>query len=170
MNELNVFNNMWLPWKYPNNWIRNARMFFRQFKWAYQRVTRGYSDPDWYDADVYISRLFTQILRKLADEGMGYPGTEEFPTPESWKDYLYKIIYYFNYSLQDNLPNEYEDAWLKTWEDKPIEEQFNGKHTPEEQEIINKFLDKELDNDKKKIEARKKAWAMLDPIFERLWD
>ena len=35
---------------------------------------------------------------------------------------------------------------------------------------INKFLDKELDNDKKKIEARKKAWAMLDPIFERLWD
>ena len=170
MNDLNVFNNKPLPWCYPRNWIKNIRVFFRQFKWAYQRITRGYADIDWWDMDVHISRLLVQMLRKLADEGMGYPGNEEFPTPESWKDYLYKIIYYLNYSMQDNLPNPYEDVWIKTWEGKSFKEQFSGKSSPEEKEITDKYLDVELANDQKKIEARKKAWAMLDPIFERLWD
>ena len=160
MNELNVFNNIWLPWKYPPNWIRNARMFFRQVKWAYQRITRGYSDPDWWDMDTHLSKLIAQMLRKLAKDGMGYPGNEEFPTYESWENYLNEIANLLEYSNSD-LPNEYEDAWLKT---------FNDEKSPEEKEITNKYLDKELDNDNKKIEARKKAWAMLDPIFESLWD
>ena len=55
MNKLNVFNTQWCPWKYPNNWIRNARLFFRQFKWAYQRMTRGFCDFDTWDLDSYLS-------------------------------------------------------------------------------------------------------------------
>ena len=169
MNELNVFNNIWSPWKYPSNWIRNARVFFRQFKWAYQRITRGYSDPDWYDADTHLSKLIAQMLRKLAKDGMGYPGNEEFPTYESWANHLNEIASLLEYSNSE-LPNEYEEAWLNTWDKKDFLKTINEEQSPEDKEITQKYLDKEVYNDNKKIEARKKAWAMLDPIFEQLWD
>lgn len=35
MNDLNVFKQLYCPWKYPSNWIKNITLFFRQFKWAY---------------------------------------------------------------------------------------------------------------------------------------
>ena len=74
MNELNVFNNSWSPWKYPSNWIRNARVFFRQFKWAYQRITRGYSDPDIWDFDTYLANLMSGDIEHLANITISYPG------------------------------------------------------------------------------------------------
>ena len=170
MNDLNVFNNNFLPWCYPANWIKNIRVFFRQFKWAYQRITRGYSDIDWYDMDTHLTMLISQMLRTMADEGMGYPGNEEFPTYDSWKDYLYKIIYYLNYSIQDSMPNEYEDAWLKTWENRPINEWLNKEQSPEDKEVTNKYLDKELENDNKKYAAAQKALKMLAHVWGNLWD
>ena len=169
MNELNVFNNIWSPWKYPSNWIRNTRMFFRQFKWAYQRITRGYSDPDYWDMDVHLSKLIAQMLRKLAQDGMGYPGNEEFPTYESWANHLNEIASLLEYSNSE-LPNEYEEAWLNTWDEKDFLKTINEEQSPEDKEITQKYLDKEVDNDKLKEAATQKALKMIAHIFRNLWD
>ena len=168
MNKLNVFNTQWCPWKYPSNWPRNIRLFFRQFKWAYQRITRGFCDFDVWDMDIYLSQLIADEVKHLADTTHSYPGTTEFPTYESWKAYLYKISELLHYSLGE-LPNEYEEAWMKKWKNKGLDF-INGPNTPEEEEITNKYLDKEMVNEKLKNEAQDKALNMLFQVYRNLWD
>lgn len=169
MNNLNVFNQSWCPWKYPSNWIRNMRLFGRQFKWAYQRITRGFCDADVWDLDTHLSEYLAQTIEYLAKTSHSYPGTDEFPTYESWETYLMEISNKLKYSLSE-LPNEYEADWLKTWENKEFDKIFNGEKTPEEKEIINKYLDKELENDKSKRDIQNEALKMIYHIYNHLWD
>lgn len=170
MNKLNVFNTYWSPWKYPSNWFRNAKTFFRQIKWAYQRITRGFCDCDYWDLDTYLSELLAQSLKKLADDGNGYPGTEEFPTYESWQEYLYKIIDLLRFSLNEDMPNEYEEAWMKTWEDKDNFLESVNNPTPEEKEITDKYLKKENENELLKRKAQDEALDMIKHVYNNLWD
>ena len=169
MNKLNVFQNDFCPWEYLSNWPKNARLFFRQFKWAYQRITRGYCDFDYWDLDTYLTELLSQSIKTLADETHGYPGNEEFPTYESWQEYLYKIVDLLRFALKDDIPNEYEPAWLKTWEDKNWTSTLNDR-TPEEEEITHKYLDKESENAQKQIDARNEAFKMIYHVYDHLWD
>lgn len=169
MNNLNVFNTHWSPWKYPSNWARNIRVFFRQFKWAYQRATRGFCDYDYWDLDIYLSELMAQSIKELAEKTHSYPGTEEFPTYESWRDYLYKIADLLRYSLNEDMPNEFEEAWLATWENKDIYDAINNK-SPEEREITNKYLDKEYENECLKRKAQNEALDMIKHVYNNLWD
>ena len=167
MNKLNVFNTYWCPWKYPSNWPANFRMFFRQFKWAYQRVTKGYCDFDYWDMDTHLSYLIPDMLERFIKDGHGYPGNDEFPTPEAWNEYLQKTIDLFRYS-QSELPNEYEDAWVKQLEERDF--LFNKPETPEEKEIADKYLAIENDNDEKKRIALDEALQRVFHIFHHLWD
>ena len=168
MNTLNVFNTHWSPMKYPSNWIRNARVFFRQFKWAYQRVTRGFCDYDVWDLDTHMTELFAQTIEHLANTSHSYPGNTEFPTPESWDNYLREIVAKLRYSLGE-LPNEYEEAWLKTWQDKDLCDALNNK-TPEEKMITKAYLDKEIQNENKKDKALHEALDMITHVWGHLWD
>lgn len=168
MNKLNVFNTYWCSWKYLSNWPTNFRVFFRQFKWAYQRVTKGYCDFDWWDMDTYLSQLIPDMLERFIKDGHGYPGTDEFPTTEKWNEYLQKTIDLFRYS-QSELPNEYEEAWIKKWEEKDFDI-INKEETPEEKEITDKYLAIENNNDKKKMVALDEALQRVFHIFHDLWD
>lgn len=169
MNNLNVFNQSYSPWRYPSNWINNIRLFFRQFKWAYQRITRGYCDYDVWDLDTHLTEYLAQTIEHLAKTTHSYPGNEEFPTYEDWENYLMEIVNKLKYSLSE-LPNEYEEAWLKTLENKDFNQMFNGEKTPEEKEITNKFLDIEYINDNKKREIQNEALQMIYHIYNHLWD
>ena len=168
MNKLNVFNHDWYPWKYPSNWFKNVKYFFRQCKWAYQRATRGYCDYDCWDLDSHLTHLMAQSIKDLADNTHGYPGTDEFPTYESWKRYLYKIVYLLNYSLQEDMYNPYTEVWEGTWENKSLED--INKRTPEEEEIVHQFLDYETENEKKKRAALNQALEMITHVWGQLWD
>ena len=165
MNNLNVFNQLYSPWRYPSNWINNGRLFFRQFKWAYQRVTRGYCDYDVWDLDTHLTEYLAQTIEHLAKTSHSYPGDEKFPTYEAWENYLMEIVNKLKYSLSE-LPNEYEEEWLKTWDHNNIDKE----KTPEEKEITNKFIETELANGNKKREAQNEALKMIYPIYNDLWD
>lgn len=169
--NLNVFNrHNFYSWHYPKYWGKNLGIFFRQFKWAYQRITKGYCDFDWYDLDTYLAQLMANAIDDLAEYGMGYPGTGEFDTPEKWKAYLKKIVLKLRYSLSD-LPNEYEEAWLTTFHDDDLW-RINEKHTPtpEEEEIRHKYLDKEIENEQKQFQAQLNALDMIKHVWGSLWD
>ena len=167
MNKLNVFNQDWCPWRYPSNWIRNARLFCRQFKWAYQRITRGFCDFDYWDFDVYLIRVMAGGLKKLADETHGFPGNEEFPTYTHWQQYLYKIVDLLELADNDELPNEYEEAWMRSFEEHNFD--FNDR-TPEHKEITDKYLAVENQNSEKREVALNEALDMIKHIFWHLWD
>ena len=65
----------YVPWslKYPSNWWRNIKWFFRSFKYAYQRVRRGYSDYDLWDIGDYIIGLSAQALEDFSKKTHSYP-------------------------------------------------------------------------------------------------
>lgn len=169
--NLNVFNrHNFYSWHYPKYWGKNMRIFFRQFKWAYQRITKGYCDCDWYDLDTYLAQLMADTIDDLAEYGIGYPGTGEFDTPEKWKAYLKKIVLKLRYSLSE-LPNEYEEVWLAIFHGDDLW-RINEKHilTPEEEEIRRKHSEKTIENEQKQFQAQLNALDMIKHVWGSLWD
>lgn len=165
MDRLNVFHQFYSPWKYPRNWIRNIRLFFRQFKWAYQRATRGYCDPDWWDLDSYYLDLFSETLNHMADNTISWPGNEEFPEFEDWQKYLRTMAQYF---YKANEANDYyehpnQDIW---WEDiEKNEKDLNTKSKYSDAMIT------EADSNYKRREADlQNGLHMLEKNFGHLWD
>ena len=169
MNKLNVFNNTYYRWRYPSCWWRNIKIFFNSFSAAYQRITRGFCWWDVWDFDTHLAELMAQGLTVLADEGWGYPGDEEFPTKESWEDYLHQIVKLLRFYLDDQY-NEYEEDWAATWEDKSFEEGSNHKKSLEEQEITDKFLNRQAEIENEQYAAALKALSMITHVWGNLWD
>lgn len=105
MNNLNILKVGYLPWGYPSNWIKNFKQFFRNIKYAYQRVTRGYSDWDTWDLDTYYQQLFADSVRHFARNLHGapyefYDDNADNPI-QKWEDYLNEMADHFDESLRD---------------------------------------------------------------------
>ena len=171
-NELNVFNKgNYSTWKYPSNWPGNIKHFFRCFKYAYQRATKGFCDWDAWDLDVYYSFLFVNSLRYFADHTHGWPGNDEFPQPEDWDKYLRTMADLFEQSIEgcQTPKNPYE----KEFEDMISQDNWINhinEQTPEQKEISKKYLDGEITLDNYRTECRNKAFDMMKHVFGHLWD
>ena len=55
--------------------IRKFKKFIRKFKFAYQRVTRGFSDQDAWNADMYLASQIAGIAEWLVENGHGVPAS-----------------------------------------------------------------------------------------------
>lgn len=179
MNKLNVFNNPYYKWRYPNCWVKNIKMFFHSFKYAYQRVTKGYADCDTFDLDSYYLNIFNGTLNYLADNHWGYPGNKEFDTDEKWTAYLKEMA---NCFYRANESNEFYDTpeadkwyeWIKehpaSWEEAEVNgvklNQYNRAEGPydksmiEEEKILSYRREKDME----------KGIDMLKRVFFQLWD
>ena len=167
MNRLNVFNQYYCQWKYPSNWKGNIRLFFRQFKWAWQRATRGYCDSDVWDLDTFYLDLFYATLIRFADTTNGYPGTDEFPTPESWDKYLrdMAIDFYRAQESNDYYAHPAEDAW---WEEVQNETPQNMLSKPTEKSI--KMCAEAADLAEKRTKDVEAGLKKMNHVFFNLWD
>ena len=102
MNRINVFNNPYNRWSRPSCWGKNLRLFFSSFRWAYERITRGFASCDVCDLDNYYLDIFAGTLNALADDHESYMCSEEFPDDESWTKYLREMAQKF---YNANSPN-----------------------------------------------------------------
>ena len=163
MNQLNVFNNPYYKWYYPQYWHKNIRMFFRSIKYAYQRITKGYANCDTFDLDNYYLNIFTGTLNHLADNHWGCPGNEEFPKDEDWTKYLKEMALKFYNANESNeaYPTPEADKWWKWIEehDKNIDNSYSETMFQEANE-----------NDKKRDKEMHEGMKMLDHVFWNLWD
>lgn len=57
----------------PRWWLHNVKQFFKNIKYAWQRIIRGFSDPDWWELDSYISRVIAGGLGELNKMRNGFP-------------------------------------------------------------------------------------------------
>jgi hypothetical protein len=169
MNHLNVFNNPYFSWKYPDCWIKNARMFFRSFKYAYQRVTRGWANCDTFDLDDYLEHVLYESLNYLADNHMGWPCNDKFPTDEDWTKYLKDMAqkFYTCNEVNDTYPHPEEDKWWKWIQEHPKEEHIipNNKNPYAETMIA-----EANENDKKRAADLAEGLKMLAHVWRSLWD
>ena len=178
-NELNVFTNGYLPW-YPCNWWSNIKYFFRTIKWGWQRATKGYSDYDTFDLDIFYSRMMIASLSQFRVDTRGYPGYMD--SIEEWYAILDKIIFLLKQANEDepleekNELEEWYEEYLKT---KPftMTEVANGKATrisltevdEETKAKINQYFKREEELYNIRTQKRKEAFDLLAEYFGHLW-
>ena len=69
----------------PKFWFSNLKQFFRNLKFARQRIKRGYADCDTWEMDAFLSVLISEMLIDLSQNSHGCPyGKDE----EGWKQEL----------------------------------------------------------------------------------
>lgn len=174
-NYLNIFRKEdYCPWRWLPNWPKNIKHFFCCFKYAYQRATKGFSDWDRWDLDVFYNHLFVNSLREYAEKAMGYPGNDEFPTMESWQKYLNDMADLFEQSIEgyETAKNPYEKEFEDTFMDRSQPDWFErvNKPTPEEQKISKKYFKAEQKLAEYRDKCHHKAMKMLEHVFGSLWD
>ena len=122
----------------PRWWFSNIKQFFRNIKYAWQRATRGFSDPDWWEFDSYLSRIISGGLKTLDKNRHGFP-TElysqlgEEDGNQEWSKILSEISAkmekYERLKLSeyppDNLPPEAIREWYEN-NQKEAENAWNG--------------------------------------------
>lgn len=166
-NELNIFINGYMPW-HPCNWLFNTRHFFRTIKWAWQRATRGYSDPDTWELGDHFLRILIDSLSQFKDETNSYPGHIGHMSFEEWQDILTKIILLLKQSCGDAPLEEKNDfaEWYAEYLDKhdlsvePSEESWSKRK---------QYYEREAELHKIKEQKRKEAFKLLAEHFDHLW-
>lgn len=69
---MNIFSFNIFNWS-PKFWIANIRQFFRNIKYAWQRATKGYSDPDVWEFDNFLTHVIAGGLNELSNSTHGFP-------------------------------------------------------------------------------------------------
>lgn len=160
MNKLNAFNTTYWNWYSP----KNIKIFFRNIKFAYQRVVRGYSDWDVWDLNTTLLIYLPETLRYLANNTHSYPMEM---TEEEWKQKLNQIADGFEHADEANnyYKNEYWDLYLK---------ELNQKPGARDIEAFERYKKLRVEKDKINAQLRQadfeEAWAQLGSIFFDLWD
>lgn len=163
MNRLNVFDNPYYKWRYPSCWWKNIRMFFRSFKYAWQRITKGYADCDTFNLDSYYLDIFAGTLYHLADNHFAYPGDDRFPNDELWTTYLKEMAscFYRANECNDYYDNPYEDKWYE-W--------LITNKTDDKNPYVEDMMNESIELDKMRNKDLHTGMKMLDDVFFSLWD
>ena len=164
-NNRNVFKLYPHNWKRPSNWWDNIKDFFRGFKYAYQRATKGYCDYDLFSIYDWFLEMFPNMLKEFSDGTHGYPWDME---EKEWGKYLVEMGEHFL-----NACKEYEDSspearkeYDELYEDFPLE-LYN---TKEREEKVKEYYKKVKEYDDYKRKELKKGMDMFQKRFWDLWD
>ena len=162
----NVFKYGWMPWRYPRNWWGNIKLGFRQWKWAYQRATRGFADCDVWNMDGWLLDIIPGALNQLAEYHCGWPGDKQFPNDEDWTQYLKDMAQKF-YSADENndvYPSPERDKWWDWMEEHDTT--ILNKENPYAQSMLDEY--RALTD--KRMQDFAEAWSMMGDVFFNLWD
>lgn len=176
-NKLNIFTGGYMPW-YPCNWWSNIRYFFRTIKWGWQRATKGYSDYDTWNLDIYYSNMMISSLSQFRAETKGYPGYMD--SIEEWYAILDKIIFLLKQANEDEPLEEKNE--LAEWYEEHLEtrtfslvEVKNGvrKYVDNDDEEtkakVMQYYKREGELDEIRKQKRKEAFALMAEYFGHLW-
>ena len=157
---MNIFHLSWSARYYLRHPVKFIREFFRMFKWAKQRIVRGYADRDWWDMDVWFLAVIPSMLRDFAKKGNSYP--YEFETLKQWADYLNSIADKLE-STTVEASNSRNKYWASYHNNILDEHEFD-----EKVRILywNNYKEIQKENE----ENRKEAFDMMCKHFEDLWD
>lgn len=179
VDKLNVFTYSYGPWKHITNWPKNIWYFFRSFKYAWQRATKGYCDWDLWDLDYFYASLFRDSLKEFAKNLCGYP--YRYKTEAEWSATLNELSEHFGNYLSEETPlhkeaMEFWDQWTKDseyWKASTsyvVDNDELAKKFPETQKLHDAWLAKEQEADlfsEKELEIALKQFV---EIYRDLWD
>ena len=151
-------------WKSWSGFWHNIVYFFRCWRPAWYRATKGFCRADTWNVDVTTCTYLVKVLTEYRNITCSWPD-QDFPTFEEWIAYIDEIIDNLIYSLEDeDKLNKYHDIW---WE------KCCGKSRSEWTEVENKIWEDyrtevETIYNKQKS-ARLKAFTMLGAQLHNIW-
>lgn len=109
--------------------------------WAYQRVTRGFSDRDWWSIDAFIANILSEALPKYVKDSksisVNYIGLKEELTDKDWEKAEAKRNK--EYTKYADFFARYADGGI--WNNPETAKELNGV-TPEEYKEAMRWLGK----------------------------
>ena len=104
----------------PRWWFSNIKQFFKNIKYAWQRATRGFSDPDWWEFDSYLSQTISGCLKEFDKKRHGFPSELYFQLGEEdgnkkWSEILLKIAE--NMDMYEKVKTENKKESERLWND-----------------------------------------------------
>ena len=117
----------------------------RRAKFRRQRITRGFSDWDWWDLDYFLCNLLAKSLRHYAIHTIGW----SMNLASTFEEYQERIL---------RLADMFEE--MANWEET---------HNPTEEDIANGF-NWYKENSEQLDALTKKAFTELGEVFWSLWD
>lgn len=160
------------PWKF-------FKELYWNFRYGWQRATKGYCNMDKWNFDTWFLEIVPDMLDELAESGCGYPGTEEFPTAESWKTFLHNLASDLRLCTEEAAEkmNEYYEDFLHSFKsDRLTRKDENGnlvvdlQHTPEGEKIAKKYFVRCKEINEEQDAIREEAFARLGRVLPLIWD
>ena len=145
---------------------------------AYWRSRYGFAPQDIWEFGYWFLDIIPQMLKYLAENGCGYPGNDDFPTPESWKNHLLSIANLLENARDEvrDQKNEYyaeymehiEKNWEREW---TTDENGNRVHRPVDNDIIKKYFKREQKlTEEQDVMAEEAIKMLAETPIKRIWD
>ena len=153
--------------------FRSVSVFFREIKWAFQRIRRGYSDYDAEDPYVWMQSVIPDLLRGFRRELDEIPSFPIELMINYYEEHKEEIGCSFNIFLCVGT-----DPHIKEWQDR-METECSRKWKDTIDEMIFLFSESDEETCQKKAltdtdlyeyrkECRAKAFALLEKWYEQL--
>lgn len=184
MNNLNVFRlihsrstryYLTHPWE----WFKDLGYCLRD---AYQRITRGYADTDWFNMDSHLLELLPAMLKELAAHSYSYPGRAPFDTPEKWSAWLNEMADNLISCREEEIEkaNEYYEDYIGSfkfdWDTTNESKDENGLYTvtwaeqPNHEEISKLYFARYKELSDAAATRLRITMELLGKYFYQLWD
>lgn len=168
MNTLNVFRQGYRLKKY---FLENFCQFFRNIKYAFQRIKYGFCERDVWDLYSYWCRLIPAQLKYLAENHYAHPYDM---SDDQWYNWLYETAYLIEYADPEgkNIKMPYWDLlYDKYLKSGSLGAQTLTKEQQEEKEILYKYHHAEVASIERHCRDNlKKGMKKITDRFYDLWD
>lgn len=173
-------------WHRLSNWLPNIRQFFRNIKYASQRIKYGVSSYDTWNFDNYLATVMYFGLIHLAENTHGHPGSLE--NQDDWNIILKEMALHFantqEWLGEANMTKKSDEIFEQLWK-------IKERQTDEEGNLVFNLRDEDWKNKIDKIEynrlhdlwlkttkdemefredEKNKACDMFKEWFFALWD
>ena len=169
--------------RHPLRFLKDTIYNFRAAK---RRIKYGYSSRDVWNMSDWFLEVIPSMLRYLAENCEGYPGNDDFPTPEAWDDWLNATADVFESLQEDNWfsQNEYEEefnrlneqAWEKRFQhyddngDLHVTMSSNENEDEHHKEISKLWFARAQELSEQRKQLLRDVGAEFFKHFDSLWD
>lgn len=154
--------------KHPWVWCKH---FWRNLRAAYCRARYGFYPSDVWEFGYWFLDVVPQMLLYLTDNSVGYPGDDQFPTPELWGAHLRSIANLLENARDEvrDEKNEYASAYFN--EEDSIFKQQENKIVIKESDIFDKYYKRDLELAREQDIMIEEALKLLAKTpLKRIWD
>ena len=153
---------------HPWEWFKDLKYCLRD---AYQRITRGYADTDWFNIDSHLLCLIPAMLKELAANSHSYPGYEPFDTPEKWSAWLNKMADNLISCRKEEIDkaNEYYQEYIESFSEPQSNEFLTWSQSPDHEKIAKLYFARERELEEAAAARLRTTFALLGKYFYQLW-